>query len=155
MRKLRKFLHSLEFLVDDSTFLHVIENIQNIVAKILSLVMIVVILVAVFDLIIFLGNMLFFSRTEFIEKQLFEIFGLFLNLLISIEILENITAYLKKHTLQVELVIVTSLIAVARKIIIFSFEKYSGTDLLGLGIAIFALSIGYWIIRQMNSKREA
>jgi len=47
----------------------------------------------------------------------------FLNVLIALEILENITAYLRKHVVQVELVIVTSIIAVARKIIILDFEK--------------------------------
>jgi uncharacterized membrane protein (DUF373 family) len=66
--------------------------------------------------------------------------------------LENITAYLQKHVVQVELVIVTSLIAVARKIIIFDFSKSSGTDLIGLAIAIFALAISYWIVRYMNIK---
>jgi len=60
---------------------------------------------------------------------------LFLNVLIALEILENITAYLRKHIIQVELVIVTSIIAVARKIIILDFEKTPGTDLIGLALA--------------------
>ncbi|PMB43848.1 hypothetical protein CEN41_11810, partial [Fischerella thermalis CCMEE 5330] len=75
-----------------------------------------------------------------------------LNILIALEILENITGYLKKHVLQVELVIVTSLIAVARKIIILDLEKVSGIDIIGLGIALLALSISYWIVRKTTSK---
>jgi uncharacterized membrane protein (DUF373 family) len=59
-----------------------------------------------------------------------------LTVLIALEILENITAYLRKHIIQVELVIVTSIIAIARKIIILDFEKTSGIDLIGLAIAI-------------------
>ncbi|PMB42507.1 hypothetical protein CEN47_01240, partial [Fischerella thermalis CCMEE 5319] len=86
------------------------------------------------------------------NKTLFTIFGLFLNILIALEILENITGYLKKHVLQVELVIVTSLIAVARKIIILDLEKVSGIDIIGLGIALLALSISYWIVRKTTSK---
>ncbi|PAX58416.1 phosphate-starvation-inducible PsiE family protein, partial [Brunnivagina elsteri] len=85
-------------------------------------------------------------------KTLFKIFGLFLNVLIALEILENITGYLKKHVLQVELVIVTSLIAVARKIIILDLDKVSGMDIIGLGIAVLSLSISYFIIRIGNSK---
>ena len=46
--------------------------------------------------------------------------------------------------------IVTSLIAVARKIIILDFEKVDGTELIGLGITIFALSISYWIVRSVT-----
>jgi uncharacterized membrane protein (DUF373 family) len=56
---------------------------------------------------------------------------------------------------QVELVIVTSLIAVSRKIIILDLEKTGGIEVIGLGIAIFALSISYWIIRYSNSKSKS
>ncbi|MEB3210817.1 MAG: phosphate-starvation-inducible PsiE family protein, partial [Leptolyngbyaceae bacterium] len=71
-------------------------------------------------------------------------------ILIALEVLENITAYLKRHVVQVELVIVTSLTAIARKIIIFDFEKAGGNELIGLGVAIFALSISYWIVRRIT-----
>lgn len=73
-----------------------------------------------------------------------------MNVLIALELLENLTAYQKKHVVQVELVVVTSIIAVARKIILLDFEKTSGIDLIGLGIAIFALAISYWILRRLN-----
>jgi uncharacterized membrane protein (DUF373 family) len=108
----------------------------------------VVILVAVVDLIILLSTELFTAPFGFFNKTLFEIFGLFLNILIALEILENITAYLRKHVVQVELVIVTSLIAVARKIIILDLEKTTGIEIIGLAIAILALSLSYWIIRR-------
>ena len=77
---------------------------------------------------------------------------MFLNILIALEILENITAYLRKHVVQVELVIVTSLIAIARKIIILDLTKVKGIDIIGLATAILALSISYWIIRTSNTK---
>jgi len=51
-------------------------------------------------------------------------------------------------------VIVTSLTAVARKIIIFDGSKSTGTDLTGLALAIFALSVSYWIVRSVNSKQK-
>lgn len=76
-----------------------------------------------------------------------------MDILITLEILENITAYLRKHVIQVELVIVTSLIAVARKLIILDMEKITGIELIGLAIAIFALSISYLIIRNTNNTR--
>ena len=138
----------------DEGFLQFIEGIEIIVAKVLSLAMVGVILFAVFELIVFLIQNLSFEVRRFsldsnfnLKSTLFEIFGLFLNILIALEILENITAYLKKHVFQVELVIATSLIAVARKIIIFDLDKKTGIDLIGLALAIFALSISYLIIR--------
>jgi uncharacterized membrane protein (DUF373 family) len=132
--------------------MHLIENIEVIVSKVLSLLMVIVIFVAIADLGIFLIQELFTTPYAQFNTTLFKIFGLFLNILIALEILENITAYLRKHVFQVELVIVTSLIAVARKIIILDLEKVQGIDIIGLGIAVLALSISYLIIRISNKR---
>jgi len=134
----------------DEEFLGFIKAIENLVSKILSLAMVVVILVSVIDLIIYLFQDLLENQAGFFTKTLIEIFGLFLNVLIALELLENITAYLKNHAIQVELVIITSLIAVARKIIILDLGKVDGLELIGLAIAILALSISFLIIRFMN-----
>ncbi|MBW4467256.1 MAG: phosphate-starvation-inducible PsiE family protein [Pegethrix bostrychoides GSE-TBD4-15B] len=131
----------------DENFLSVAHWLENLAAKVLILALSLVILISLIDLIILLVKDILASPTGFFAKTLIDIFGLFLNILIALELLENITAYLKKHIVQVELVIVTSLIAVARKIIIFDFEKYNGLDLLALGAAIFALSLSYLLIK--------
>ncbi|MBW4677194.1 MAG: phosphate-starvation-inducible PsiE family protein [Desmonostoc geniculatum HA4340-LM1] len=136
----------------DENFMHVIENIEVLVSKFLSILMVVVILVAIADLGVFLFKELLTAPYGKFNTTLYKIFGLFLNILIALEILENITGYLRKHVIQVELVIVTSLIAVARKIIILDLEKVAGIDIIGLGIAILALSISYLIIRFSTSK---
>ncbi|MCY6494130.1 phosphate-starvation-inducible PsiE family protein [Leptolyngbya sp. GGD] len=141
-----------EFMKDDN-FLGLLGRVETWVSKILSIMMLLVIFLAVFQL----GTFLFIKLSspfpsEESGKILFTTFGLFLNVLIAFEILENITAYLKKHVIQVELVIVTSLIAVARKIIILDLEKTAGIDLIALATAIFALSISYWIVRNVAPK---
>ena len=114
--------------------------------------MVVVIFVTVCDLAIFLFRQIFHDPLRFYKTTLFEVLGLFLNVLIALAILENITAYLRKHVVQAELVIITSLIAVARKIIIIDLEKKSASDLIGLGVAVFTLSISYLIIRSTARK---
>ncbi|MGB5973245.1 MAG: phosphate-starvation-inducible PsiE family protein, partial [Nodosilinea sp.] len=83
----------------------------------------------------------------FLGKTVIDVFGLFLTVLIALEILENITAYIQKHVVQVELVIATALTAVGRKFIILDLTKVTGTTLIGLAIAVFALSTSYWIVR--------
>jgi uncharacterized membrane protein (DUF373 family) len=147
---LKKLAQQILKLGSDEQFIHFIENIEVIVSKILSLAMVMVIIVSVCDLIIFLAKELSNNHENLLKDTLFVIFGLFLNVLIALEILENITAYLKKHVIQVELVIVTSLIAVSRKIIILDLEKKTATDLIGLAVAIFSLSISYLIVKQTN-----
>ncbi len=152
---LKKLFRQISKLSSDENFLHFTENVEVVISKILSLAMILVIIVSVCDLMIFLANELFRDHETFLLKDtLFVIFGLFLNVLIALEILENITAYLKKHVIQVELVIVTSLIAVSRKIIILDLEKKTAADLIGLAAAIFALSISYLIVRLANKGKD-
>ena len=137
---------------ESEKFLGWLEHLEVIVSKVLSLLMVVVIFVTVCDLAIFLFRQIFLDPLRFYKTTLFEVFGLFLNVLIALEILENITAYLRKHVVQAELVIITSLIAVARKIIIIDLEKKSASDLIGLGVAVFTLSISYLIIRSTGKK---
>ena len=148
----RKIAKQTSVIGNDENFLAFIKVIETLVSKILSFAMVIIILVGVFDLTIYMFQNLDEAPLGFFNKVLMEVFGLFLNILIALELLENITAYLKKHVVQVELVIVTSLIAVARKIIIFDFSKATGIDLMGLALAIFALSISYWLIRRLNIK---
>ncbi|WP_088240936.1 phosphate-starvation-inducible PsiE family protein [Calothrix rhizosoleniae] len=144
---MRKIFNILSKKFTDDNFMHLIEDIEVFVSKILSIAMVIVIAVAVFDLGVYLVNELWTTDYGKFNKVLFNLFGLFLNILIALEILENITAYLRKHVVQVELVIVTSLIAIARKIIILDLTKVKGIDIIGLATAILALSISYWIIR--------
>jgi uncharacterized membrane protein (DUF373 family) len=146
----RKFFNLLGS-SDDPRFLNGLHWIERLVAKILSIGMIVVIVVAVIDLGVVLLREITQPPDGYLGRTLIQLFGLFLNVLIALEILENITAYLRKNIIQVELVVVTSIIAVSRKIIILDFEKTTGLDIIGLAIAIFALSISYWII---HSTRE-
>ncbi|MBV6622770.1 MAG: phosphate-starvation-inducible PsiE family protein [Rivularia sp. (in: Bacteria)] len=148
-RQIRKYSQN-------DNFLHIIENIQVLVSKLLSITMIVLILIAIVDLVIFIFNKLLIwdvNEASF-NKNLFTAFGLFLNILIALEILENITAYLRKSVIHVELVIATSLIAVARKIIILDLKNTEGLKVIGLGVAVFALSISYWIIRSSHRKNS-
>jgi uncharacterized membrane protein (DUF373 family) len=149
---MRKLFRQIINTTKDEEFMHLIEKIEVIISKILSLFMVLVILAVLGDLIVFLLRELFTAPYGKFTTTLFEIFGLFLNILIALEILENITAYLRKHVVQVELVIITSLIAVARKIIILDLNKVSGIDIIGLGVAILALSISYFVIRFTNSR---
>jgi uncharacterized membrane protein (DUF373 family) len=142
---------NLKRLSKDDSFLRGISFIENGLSKILSLGMVVVIFVSVADLAVVISREILTPPDGFLGRTLIEIFGLFLNVLIALEILENITAYLRKHVVQVELVVVTSITAVARKIIILDFAKTTGVQLIGLAIAIFALAFSYWLLRRTHA----
>mgnify|MGYP001035665181 CR=1 FL=1 len=154
MEPRRSSVERLRSLFSDEHFLSFLKLVESVAAKLLSIAMVVVLFVAVVDLFIFLAQEIFETPRGFFTVTLFEVFGLFLNILIALEVLENITAYLKRHVVQVELVIVTSLTAIARKIIIFEFSKAGGLELIGLGVAILALSISYLIVRKITPQPE-
>lgn len=136
---------------EDEMFLKRLTQVEGIVSKVLSIAMVIVILVTVIDLAIVLYRSVFvIDSIGFFHTRLTEIFGLFLSVLIALEILENITAYIRKHVVQVELVIATALTAVGRKLIILDLEKVSGLSLIGLGFALFALAVGYLIVRNVH-----
>lgn len=154
MKGLRKLIRLLTNSCSDPQFLRGLHWFESFISKLLSLAMIVVTLAILTNLIVVLITALW-SRTGFLGDTLTEIFGGFLSVLIALELLENITAYLRKQSFQIELVIVTSLVAVARKIIILDLDKVSGLDLVGLALAILALSISYWIVRTTGRTPEA
>jgi uncharacterized membrane protein (DUF373 family) len=136
----------------DAVFLQRLEQFEGLLAKVLSVVMLVVIMVIVADLFIYLWSALQVTPAEgFFGATLSQIFGLFLSVLIALEILENITAYLKEHVVHVELVIATALTAVGRKLVILDLEKISGVSLIGLAAAVLSLAVSYLIVR--NSHR--
>ncbi|MBR8834001.1 MAG: phosphate-starvation-inducible PsiE family protein [Stigonema ocellatum SAG 48.90 = DSM 106950] len=144
---MKKLLKQIMEATKDENFLHIFENLEVLISKVLSIFLLGVILVSIVDLGIILVEELFRPSDSEFGKKFLNILGLFLEVLIALEVLENITSYLRKHVIQIELVIVTSLIAVCRKIIIIDLDKLKTFDIFGLGFTIIALSISYWIIR--------
>lgn len=80
--------------------------------------------------------------------QLFEIFGFFLILLIGLELLETIKAYLSENVVHSEIVLEVALIAIARKVITLDVKKYEPLTLIGIAALIFTISIAYFFIKR-------
>jgi uncharacterized membrane protein (DUF373 family) len=143
-----------KLVTENTVFLRALESIEVWISKILSIGMVLVTFFTIFHLghvlLMTIGNYWQTPNEQDFNRVLFQIFGLFLNVLIALEILENVAAYLKQHIIQVELVLVTSLIAVSRKIIILDLEKKDSNDLIALSIAVFALSLSYIMIRLVH-----
>lgn len=85
--------------------------------------------------------------------ELIEIFGLFMLVLIGIELLETIIkTYLDRSTEHVTIVIAVALIAIARKVIVLDVQEFTGDILLGIAAVIIALAGGYYLIRRSSGK---
>ncbi len=87
--------------------------------------------------------------------ELLEVFGSFLLVLIGVELLETIKAYLREHVVHVEIVLEVALIAVARKIIVLDAEKYSGTTIFAISSLVLALAAAYHLQRRARARSLA
>ncbi|MGA9584944.1 MAG: phosphate-starvation-inducible PsiE family protein [Terracidiphilus sp.] len=85
-------------------------------------------------------------------EGLLDIFGYFLLVLIGVELLETLKAYLRKDVIHVRVVLEVALIAMARKVIIEEPNTVPGTTLFGIAALILALGIAFYFERQ--AKRE-
>lgn len=122
-------------------------NFQKIIAIILMLMMAVVVVVSTIDLgATIVKEILEPPAWLFGLEQLQEILGIFLWVLIALELLESIKVYIEKHMFHVTTVMRVSIIAVARKVIVLNIHEYDGSIILGLAAIIVALTAGYFFV---------
>lgn len=84
--------------------------------------------------------------------ELHEIFGLFLIVLIGIELLETIRTYFSKNVIHVHVVFTVAIIAIARKVIILDISKMTELALAGIASIILALAVGYYLIKKADER---
>jgi len=87
-------------------------------------------------------------------EELLEIFGFFLLVLIGVELLETIKAYLVEQVIHVEIVLEVSLIAIARKVIILDLEKYSELTLVGMAALILAIAAAVYSVKRLYRRGQ-
>ncbi|MEZ4601099.1 MAG: phosphate-starvation-inducible PsiE family protein [Syntrophotaleaceae bacterium] len=80
-------------------------------------------------------------------KEMLEVFSFFLMVLIGLELLESIKAYLEEERVHAEVVILVALVAVSRKIIVLDYKEETPEMLFGIAAIIIGLSAGYFLVR--------
>jgi len=83
--------------------------------------------------------------------ELLDIFGMFLLVLIGVELLETVKMYLTQKAVHVEVVFTVAMIAIARKVIILDIKEVPSLTLIGIGSIIVALSAGYYLLKRKQS----
>jgi uncharacterized membrane protein (DUF373 family) len=90
-------------------------------------------------------------------QGLLEIFGYFLLVLIGIELMETLKAYVKKDSIHIRVVLEVALIAMARKVIVEEPNSVPSLTLLGIAALILALALASYFERlthTLKSKAE-
>ena len=81
-------------------------------------------------------------------EELLDIFGLFLLVLIGVELLETIKAYVKENVVHFEVVLTVAMIAIARKVIILDVKELPSMTLVGIAAIIVALAAAKFYYRR-------
>lgn len=125
-----------------------LRNFEKFITVSLIIMMAVVILLATIELGWIIINDIITPPVLLLDiNEMLDIFGLFLLVLIGIELLETIKAYLSERVIRVEVVIIVGLIAIARKVIILDVKELSSLTLIGIAAIILALSAGYYLLK--------
>ena len=129
--------------------LDLLKKFERIVIQALIAMMILVVLLATVELGWIIIKDIITPPVILLEiAELLEIFGFFLLVLIGVELLETIKAYLLDKVVHVEIVLEVALIAIARKVIILDLEKYNSLTVLGIAGLILAVSVAFFVVKR-------
>lgn len=80
--------------------------------------------------------------------NLMDLFGVFLLVLIGIELLDTIKVYLRENVIHVEVVVLVAIIAIARKVVVLKIEELPGEVIIGIGVLVASLALAYYLIKK-------
>lgn len=147
-------IKTLRRLWQDATYLELIDRSEQSLAKLLGLVLLVVLVAGTVQLTIGVTAAVLQPDTPWLGSKINAVLGDLLTLLIAVEVLQNVTSYLRRHVVQIELVLLTAMTAVARKVIVLPPGAENKPELLGgLGIAVLALAAAFWLVRSVNIRQ--
>ncbi len=85
------------------------------------------------------------------KEDLRMVLPVFFNILIAIELMDTLKVYAEHNHIKVQGVLLIGLIAIGRKLLILDLGHSDGFTLVGLASLIFALSLGYFLVKTGGS----
>ncbi|MEB3169328.1 MAG: phosphate-starvation-inducible PsiE family protein [Synechococcaceae cyanobacterium] len=136
-------------LFDTSRLLRLVDSGEKLIAAVLAVLLLVVTAVGSLQLLVATVQQLSRPGLPWLGMRMNALLGDMLILLIALEVLQNITAYLRRGIVQIQLVLITAITAVARKVIVLPpGEESKPLLLVGLGVAVLSLAAAYWLLRR-------
>jgi uncharacterized membrane protein (DUF373 family) len=134
--------------------LKIVNKFEKVIYAILMIMMMIVLITAIADLVVFLFISLVDVSPWILEtSEVIAVLGSFLLILIGVELLDTIKAYFSENTIHVEIVVLLAIIAIARKVILLDPSKMTsgyefGVELMGIGVIVAGLATGYYLIKK-------
>jgi len=129
--------------------LNIVKRFERITVTALLALLMLAVLSATVELAIILGQEAWRPPRFLLNlSELLEFFGFFLMVVIGIELLETIKAYLDTEVLHIEVVFLAAMVAMARKVIILDYKALDPEILYGISAVILALCAGYFLLKK-------
>jgi len=130
-----------------------LDKFQKFIIVILAILMGLVVMLATLELVYVIALDLLSPPIVLLDsKELLDIFGYFLLILIGIELLETFSIYIRERAINVQVVLLVAMIALARKVIILDAEDIQSLTLFAIGFVILALAAGYYMVKRSQDE---
>lgn len=124
-------------------------SVEKVILYTLMILMAIVLIVAVVDLILTMVRELSTQPILVMTlESLLEVFGMFLLVLVGLELLDTIRAYVKEHVVHAEIVLLAALIAISRKAITLDYKSVEPAAIFSIAGLVIALAVGYYLIKR-------
>jgi len=135
--------------------LRFLKNFERWIVSALIVMMVVTVLLATIELAWLIIKDVITPPVILLEiEELLDIFGLFLLVLLGIELVSTLKTYLTESEVHVEVVFAVALIAVGRKVIILDVKEISSLSLIGIAAIIISLSVGYFLVKRSFQRKS-
>jgi uncharacterized membrane protein (DUF373 family) len=135
------------------------QKFEHLVLLILTALIAVVIVVAVWNLLLkILFSLVLTDAFDPTDHVVFQtVFGMIFTVIIALEFKRSllVTAERRKSIVQVRTVILLAMLAIVRKLIILDLTQTDALQLLALAAAILALGAVHWLVREQDRREDA
>ena len=131
------------------------QRFESFVAALLTLVIAVVILVALYRLIARVADTLLLQALNPLDPTVFQaVFGEIMTLLIALEFNHSLQYVISRERsiVQARVVVLIALLAMVRKVIVVDVSHSTPASLAALAVVVVALGVTYWLIRDREDR---
>ena len=126
-----------------------INKFERIIYMVLIVLLGIVLICAIAELVWMIISGLFTPSISLLDnREIVTILGSFLLVLITVELLDTMKAYIAENVIHVEIVVLLAIIAIARKVILLDPASTDSGELIGIGIIIVGLAAAYYLIKK-------
>ncbi len=134
--------------------IQLVQRVEQIIVRVLILLLLIATLLGTFAL----GRVLVLEIAAppawlIDPRSLFEAFGLFVVILIGLELLRSMILFVREERIQPAIVVEVAIIALCNKVITLDLSKTNGLTLLGIAGVLVGLGATYLALRHLEQAR--